>query len=291
MIITPNVKLHMDLFKNVIDLINTTFGVAAAATLVILGLAFWLTFFITKKATKINNDYSNFNEARKVVDTSFDNIREQIASINGKQSSIKESLDKLEQSLFDFNREISYIKGTIDIIRATSPALMNSNSPISFTKEGVTAMNELDGPQIVSNSWSKIEKSLNFLKHETAYKIQEYCIQTASVDPEQFFSDEDIRAVEDFAFQKGYPASLYLRALGLLVRDRYFLESDNDDLRELGIKLSLNFQCKYRKSYAGSISVLEEYYNDILKKICTQENEKKTDIVPYVPFRKNYPPE
>lgn len=205
--------------------ISATFGVATAVTLVIVGLAFWLTHYITKKVTIINNDHSEFKQTTTGIVSALDKIKEEVIAIKAEQSSIHRTLERQEGSLADFGKEMAYVKGSLDIVKSGSPTLMQSHSPISLTEDGWKVVEELKGNDIVDRNWGKIKEVLEPMKEHTAYAIQEFCIETASVESEKFFSEADIRCVETFAFQKGYPVALYFRVLGLLIRDRYFAEN------------------------------------------------------------------
>lgn len=58
------------------------------------------------------------------------------------------------------------------------------------------------------------------MEDKTPYDMQQFCIENVSVDPERFLSEESLNRVKGYAFAKGQPLQLYLRVIGLLIRDR-----------------------------------------------------------------------
>ncbi|KGN98408.1 hypothetical protein HQ36_01990 [Porphyromonas gingivicanis] len=182
--------------ERIFDFISATFGASFAIVLVVIGVVIWLTHYITKKVTVINSSHDK----------------------------ITKGIEKSEANIDEIRRDLAYIKGTIDIAKAGTTPFMQSHSPISLTDEGKKVAMELKAEGIILSNWDKIRKDLLNKDHKTAYDIQTYCIETASVSPSTFFDDCSIVLVKDFAFKEGKPLQLYLRLLGLLIRDKYFEE-------------------------------------------------------------------
>jgi|WetSurMetagenome_2_1015567.scaffolds.fasta_scaffold88164_1 hypothetical protein len=176
--------------------ISATFGVSFAAGLVIIGAIIWLTHYITKKVTCIEKDHSDLSKSTEKTETHIDEIR----------------------------KDISYIKGSIDIINnnVNTTPLVQSHSPISLTDAGKDVADELKADELISKNWETIYNGIASIKNQTAYDIQQYCIETASVEPNKFFDEQTMIALKNFAYKKGAPLQLYLRLLGVIIRDKYF---------------------------------------------------------------------
>ncbi len=117
---------------------------------------------------------------------------------------------------------MSYLKGNIDIIRSGALPLTKSHSPISLTEIGKKVANEIDANFIINDNWDRIVKILNEeVGNKNAYDIQEYCIDTASVEPKKFFDEKSLLKLKKFAFDNGNNIQYYLGMFGVLIRDKY----------------------------------------------------------------------
>lgn len=81
---------------------------SAGSVLSLFGLAFWLTHWITKKITTINNSHDG---------------------ICGK-------IDKIENHIDEIRKDLSYMVGSLYILKKGDHPLAKSNSPVSFTQLG-----------------------------------------------------------------------------------------------------------------------------------------------------------
>lgn len=182
--------------EKIFNFVETTFGIAFAAGVLVLAVAFWLVYYITHHVTCIKKDHSI----------------------------LENNVQKTESHIDEIRRDLSYIKGSLDIMKSGAPTLMKSNSPISLTEEGRKVAQEMAAETLIAQSWDKISRALMQVKEKSAYDIQEFCIETSSVDPHLFFEPPVLEAIKNFAFNKGLPLQLYLRLLGVLIRDKYFQE-------------------------------------------------------------------
>lgn len=181
--------MQEELFK----FVSATFGVSAAVTLAVILLALWLTHYVTKKAVSIGKDHS----------------------------ALRGSMEKTEANIDEIRRDLAYLKGNIEIFRSSGGNLIQAHSPLSLTEEGKKVAAELKADAVISRSWDRIKRDIEASGKVNAYDIQEYCIETASVDPEKFLDKEAIDSIKDFAYNNGKPLQLYLRVIGILIRDRY----------------------------------------------------------------------
>lgn len=206
--------------KEIFDFISATFGISAAVTLAIIALALWLTHYITKKITAIRYEHDAIKEKHDEHDRK---VKGMDSDLSFCKASLK-SAEKIVEDLGEIRRDLSYLKGTIDIIKSGSNPLMASHSPISLTEEGKKVVAELEGNRIIDSNWEKINYTLTLAGEKTPYDIQQFCIESVSVEPEKYFCAKDLDRIKSFAFSKGQPLQLYLRVLGLLIRDRYLTE-------------------------------------------------------------------
>lgn len=230
--------------------IEATFGSPFAVTLAVLALAFWLTHFVTKKITEINYKHKDLKEQASKIEEDIHEIRIDLADCGNikKQTekveediheirkdlsdckSLDKKVEKIEEDIHEIRIDLAYIKGNIDIFKAgraknAQSDLMQSNSPISLTDEGKRVAEELRAEEIIDKNWERIRTTMERVRGKNAYDIQQFCIERASTAPEWFFDTETIDRVKMYAFRKGMPVQLYLRLLGLLIRDRYFKEN------------------------------------------------------------------
>ncbi|MDE6824629.1 MAG: hypothetical protein K2J27_07875 [Duncaniella sp.] len=195
--------------ETIFNYISATFGISLAFAIAILGIAFWLTYYVTKKTIEIRKDHSAFTSSHERLTASVEEIRRDMAAVKGATSDLNE-----------MRRDIAYLKGSMDIIRSHDD-LMRSHSPISLTEEGKKVAAELDADRLIGNDWPLIRSSIMESGLTEDYDIQQFCLETASVEPEKFFQKETIEAVKRYAYNNGKPVQLYYRVLGLLIRDRF----------------------------------------------------------------------
>lgn len=140
------------------------------------------------------------------------------------------AVEKMSADMDAMRRDMSYLKGSLDIVRSGGRQLMQSHSPISLTSEGEAVVAEMGARGIVDGNWGRIVERLDRMGAASPYDIQQECLEGLSVEPECYLDEGSLAAVKDYAFRNGEPLQLYLRVIGLLVRDRY--------LAHLGVPLS-----------------------------------------------------
>lgn len=191
----------IDLFKLILSSPAGSFAFIAGMMLSVG----WLIYWVTKSVTKIKAEHGHFNDSVKKMDTNIDDIR----------------------------RDLSYLKGSIDIIKSGANPLTQSNSPITLSEKGKDVAEKLNADELIANNWDKIYANLESkICDKNAYDIQQYCIDTASVEPEAFFDKETILKLKNFAYKEGRPLQYYSSMLGVLIRDKY-LEIKEIDVSEI----------------------------------------------------------
>ncbi|WP_036791699.1 hypothetical protein [Porphyromonas canoris] len=154
-------------------------------------------------------------------------VTQVVTKIRSDHNNLTKIADKGEKNIEEIRRDLSYIKGSLDILMKNGANnFLQSQSPISVTEEGKRVASELKAEEIISRNWDIICHKISELESPSPYDIQQYCLERIAVDPYVFFDIEDIKRVKDFAFSQGKPLQLYLRLLGILVRDKYFEEKN-----------------------------------------------------------------
>lgn len=206
--------------KDIFDFISATFGISVAITLAVIGVALWLTQYITRKVTEFRCEHKAIKEKQDSHDAKMRSVDEDLTYCKTSLRNTQIIVDELGE----IRRDLSYLKGTIDIIKSGSNPLMGSHSPVSLNEEGLKVVEELGGERIVDDNWEQINNNLTTAGEKTPYDIQQFCIESVSVEPEKYFCPDDLDRIKNYAFSKGLPLQLFLRVLGLLIRDRYFRE-------------------------------------------------------------------
>lgn len=198
-----------ELFGLLRDILSSDGGAFAFIAGVLLFII-WLTYWVTKKVTTINN--------------SHDNLEKESQKLYGK---IEADYGKLEGNIDEIRRDLSFLKGMIDIFKSGTSPLAQSHSPISLTELGNQVAKELDAEGMVQRNWDAIMKDVEeHAEGKTAYDIQEYCMETAVVEPERFLIPDDMAKLKDYAFKQGKPIAVYSQIFAILIRDKYLQIKD-----------------------------------------------------------------
>jgi hypothetical protein len=189
-----------------IDLIREALKSPAGSFSFILSLmilAFWLTHFVTKKITEINSGHSTLDKSVNKIETHIDEIR----------------------------KDMSFLKGSIEVLRRGADPVVQSHSPVSLTESGKTMAKEFNAEKMIAHNWENIFADLEKnICDKNAYDIQQYCIETASVEPDRFLESSDLNKMKEYAYLNGNPLQYYMPIFGVLIRDKY--------LQIKGIKVS-----------------------------------------------------
>lgn len=147
----------------------------------------------------------------------------------------QKGIDKLERRVEDISTNLQYIKATLEVMKNNPPELnlTQAHSPVTLTKIGQDVANEIGARRIIADNWQKIQDCIDTADlGSNAYDIQQFCIETASIALEKFFSEEDIIKIKEFAFNNGKTLAYYGGMFGVLIRDKYF-ESKHIPIEEV----------------------------------------------------------
>lgn len=102
-------------------------------------------------------------------------------------------------------------------------------SPLTITQEGKKMIIKLGIFDMIDRNWERIllliEKNA---QSRNPYDIQQFCIEQAVVFPEKFLQEDEINKIKLEAYQEGEVLTSYMKAIAVLVRDRYFKEHNID---------------------------------------------------------------
>jgi hypothetical protein len=199
----------IDLFK---DILLSPFGSFASVCSLFI-LAFWLVHWITKKVTEIRTSQEKTE-----------------SSINNVYTRIDNRVDKIEGHIDDIRRDISFLKAVVDVSQFNSKqAVTQRKSPISLTEMGREIAEKLKVKDMLGRNWDKIFNNLEAnINDKNAYDIQQYCIETATIDLGAFIAKNDVDTVKQAAYKEGRPLAFYAPIFGVLIRDRYLAQKGID---------------------------------------------------------------
>lgn len=137
----------------------------------------------------------------------------------------QEGIEKLEGKVESITNDLHYIKATLEVMKNNLPgaSLTQAHSPVSLTPIGKEVAEKIGANKIITSNWQKILDCLERSNiGDSAYDIQQFCIETASIALEKFFSDDDIVKIKEFAYNNGKTLAYYGGMFGVLIRDKYF---------------------------------------------------------------------
>jgi hypothetical protein len=186
-----------------------------ASVFSLFALSFWLVHWITKKATEIRM-------SQEKVESSVSSVYERI----------DKRVDKMEGHIDEIRKDISFLKAMVELFQFNSKqGVAKSKSPVSLTETGHQIAEQLHAEAMIARNWDKIYTNLEArISDKNAYDIQQYCIETATVNLESFFEKNDIDMVKTVAYKDGRPLAFYAPVFGVLIRDRYLQQKGIDVL-------------------------------------------------------------
>ena len=205
----------------VFKIISATFGISAAVAFAIIVLALWLTYYITKKVTIINAKHEELATGSEKLESRM------LSMLARNEENAQKKLDGVESKVDDIRKDIAFLKGFMESLQKNiTDGYTQRHSPISLTDKGKAEVQASGLDKLVTNNWSTISQVLNSeVKSRNPYDIQSYCVETAFVTPEKFFSDSDVFYIKELAFKNGLALMTYTNMLAILIRDKYFAEN------------------------------------------------------------------
>lgn len=204
----------------VFKFISATFGISAAVAFAIIILALWLTYYITKKVTIINAKHEELVTDGEKMEGRL------LKTLERNEENAQKKFEGMESKVDDIRKDIAFLKGFMESIQKNlTDGYTQRHSPISLTDKGKAEVLSSGLDKIVDSNWITICETLEKeVPSNNPYDIQTYCIETAYVTPEKFFSASDVSYIKELAFKNGLGLMTYTNMLAILIRDKYFSE-------------------------------------------------------------------
>lgn len=149
--------------------------------------------------------------------------------------------EETERSIIRIDATLTYMQKSMDALvqslqgsqRGTPDPYTQAHSPLSLTPLGMEMVAKTGMNEMLQKKWDSIRNMIDKnSESKNPYDIQQYCLEQAVVFPEKFLNSEDLDRLKTDAFQKGLTLMPYMRAVAVLVRDRYF-EEKGIDIKEV----------------------------------------------------------
>lgn len=174
----------------VIKSILTSTGGSFAFVAGILYLTHWIVHYLTKHVSKWSNKM--------------------------------EQVEKLELNIDSIKENLHFIKATLNVMQSNNSGLTQSHSPVGLTTKGKDVASRMGIYDILTNNWDNIYDLIESQSLANPYDIQQFCIETATVNLDKLFSNEDVNKIKEFAFREGQQLAYYGSMIGVIIRDKYF---------------------------------------------------------------------
>ena len=198
-----------------------------AATITIIAGVGGFVYWILNKVFKKGEDSQRVGDLEIKVNAyemKRDECKMRIAGLESDSNAIVKRIDAMQADVSELKSDMSYMKGRFDAVLEVASSWTQSKSPISLTDEGERVMKELEIGKTIDENWERIQRSIKGMNIKNPYDIQQYCIETASVNLNWFFPDEKIEMLKRYAFKNGISLFSFGRPIGVMIRDRYLAE-------------------------------------------------------------------
>ena len=132
-----------------------------------------------------------------------------------------EKVKTIEDNIETVKNDLAYIKAALSLIQ-NNGGLTQSHSPIGLSKLGETVAEKMGISTIIGNNWENILNLIDKQGLRNAYDVQQFCIETATINIDNFFLPEDVATIKNYAYNEGRPLAYYGSMIGVLIRDKYF---------------------------------------------------------------------
>jgi hypothetical protein len=132
-----------------------------------------------------------------------------------------DTIAELKSEVKSISRDIGKLNFKIDLF-TRGATLVQHNSPLSLTEEGVRIANELKIKDKILYKWHTIKQLIEKESDsQSAYDIQQCCMALATNKLDELFAPEDIQEFKLYAFDNGNDLSYYAIVIGMMLRDEY----------------------------------------------------------------------
>lgn len=145
--------------------------------------------------------------------------------------------EETERSIVRIDTSLAYMQKSLDALvqslqggqKGSPDPYTQAHSPLSLTSLGEEMTVRMGVRDMLLKNWPGIRRLISdHAASKNPYDIQQFCLEQAIVFPEKFLNPEDLDRLKTDAFQKGLTLTPYMRAVAVLVRDKYFKENGID---------------------------------------------------------------
>ena len=141
------------------------------------------------------------------------------------QSQTNTAIAKIETSIEYLQKCVEALSQNMQKNRIVLDPFTQSHSPLSITERGMEMLKSTGIDEMFECNWERIRNDIEQnVKSNTAYDVQQYCLEQAVVFPEKFLSDDELNKVKNISYNSGVPLASYMKVVAILSRDRYFAE-------------------------------------------------------------------
>ncbi|MDR2119390.1 MAG: hypothetical protein LBP64_00765 [Tannerella sp.] len=193
----------LDLLRDILKSDAGSFGFVIA----LFGLIIYAVYYVTRFTTKISVEHDGTEKRANRIEEAIDKLKDSVVLIKGDLTGIKEQLNRMSNN------------------RAGNNPFTLSQSPVALTQTGKEMAGRLQIARRMAANWSRIYAAIETkVKDKNPYDIQQFCIERATVNLSDFFTEEDVREIKQVAFEEGVSVELFGSLIGVMVRDAYFKE-------------------------------------------------------------------
>lgn len=162
----------------------------------------------------------------------FDKSR--IGSLEGKIDKLRcgehiQSVNSMHIDMAELRGDLKAVMLTLGVSKSGSFnkfGFTANNSPLQLTDKGKEFVAEHSLDQMLYRNWAYIDNLIAGKELTTAYDIDKFCLDQALLNPEQFFSADDLVRIKDVAFSRGDKLEAYAGMVSVIVRNKYFADND-----------------------------------------------------------------
>ena len=223
----------IDLIKDILTSPAGSFGFVFGT----LALSYWLVHFVTKKVAQIQARHDELTRNGEKLESKtlalFEKLEHSGEKLENKTLNLLNKMEEKAQIKFDsfdgkideIRKDLAFLRGFMESVqKAVTDGYTQKHSPISLTEKGKKEVEERGLDKIVEKNWPVIFQTIEKeAVSKNPYDIQSYCMETAYISPEKFFSSDEVSYIKELAFKNGLALMTYTNMLAVLIRDKYFL--------------------------------------------------------------------
>lgn len=132
-----------------------------------------------------------------------------------------EKVKTIEDNIETVKNDLAYIKAALSLIQ-NNGGLTQSHSPIGLSQLGETVAEKMGISTLIGKNWENILNLIDKQGLRNAYDVQQFCIETATINIDNFFLPGDVATIKNYAYNEGRPLAYYGSMIGVIIRDKYF---------------------------------------------------------------------